>query len=132
PLPPAYEARGAPAKAVEYPEKALAIRRAALGERHPDVATSYHNLAIAYGDLGEPAKAVEYHEKALAILRTALGERHPDVATSYDNLAITYRDLGEVAKAVESLDLALRALVESTVPPGPDRGPGATRPRPLP
>jgi tetratricopeptide (TPR) repeat protein len=128
----AYRDLGEPAKAVPLHEKALAIYRAALGERHPLVATSYNNLATAYFDLGQPAKAVEYHEKALAIRRAALGERHPLVATSYNYLATAYFDLGQPAKAVESFDLALRALAEPTVPPGPDRGPGVTRPRALP
>jgi CHAT domain-containing protein/tetratricopeptide (TPR) repeat protein len=127
-----YHDLGEPAKAVEYLQKALAIRRTALGEQHPDAADSYNNLASTYHDLGEPAEAVEYLQKALAIRRTALGEQHPDVAQSYNNLANAYDDLGEPARAVKSFDLALRALVEPTVPPGPDRGLGDTRPRALP
>ena len=53
---------GRPREALESFQDALAIRRAALGERHPDVADSYNKLGNAYRDLGEPAKAVAYHE----------------------------------------------------------------------
>src|SRR5262249_4335917 len=95
-------------------QDALTICRAALGERHLLVATSYNNLAVAYRDLGEPARAVEYHEKALAIRRAALGERHTAVATSYNNLAIAYLGLGEPARAVEYHE---KALPTSSPPP---------------
>jgi tetratricopeptide (TPR) repeat protein len=50
---------GRPREALESFQDALAIRRTALGERHPLAAKSYNNLANAYHALGEPAKAVE-------------------------------------------------------------------------
>ena len=44
-----------------------------LGPEHPDVATSYDNLATVLGDQGDLNKAKEYHERALAIKQQTLG-----------------------------------------------------------
>ena len=99
--------RAAFARALEAHHKALEIRRAALGERHPQVADSYNGIAVVYHAQGEHARALEAHLKALEIGRAGLGERHPDVAASYYNIALVYRDQGEHARALEA---HLRAL----------------------
>ena len=85
----------------------MAIQRAVLGERHPDVANSLNNIGVAYNAKGEHDKAIEYHEKALAIQRAVLGERHPDVATSLNNIGSAYNAKGEHDKAIEYLEKAL-------------------------
>ena len=85
----------------------MAIKRAVLGERHPDVAVSLDNIGSAYNAKGEHDKAIEYHEKALAILRVVLGERHPDVATSLNNIGYAYNAKGEHDKAIEYYEKAL-------------------------
>ena len=97
-----FQERAAYARALEAHLKALAIRRAALGERHPDVAQSFNNIAMVYSDQGEHARALEANLKALAIRRAALGERHLKVADSYNNIAADYSDQGEHAKALEA------------------------------
>jgi tetratricopeptide (TPR) repeat protein len=63
-------------------QQALAIRREALGERHPDTAQSLNNLGRLLHDLGELPAARPYYEQALAIRRAVLGKRHPDTAIS--------------------------------------------------
>ena len=71
----------------------------ALGEGHPDTATSYNNLAVTLRAQGKYAEAEAMHRRALAIRLKALGEDHPDTATSYNNLAVTLSAQGKYAEA---------------------------------
>jgi tetratricopeptide (TPR) repeat protein len=48
----------------------LAIARKFLGEEHPDIATYYSNLGLAYAGKGNYDKAISYYEKGLAIDKT--------------------------------------------------------------
>ena len=54
-------------KSLEYHNKFLTIKLKSLGENHPDVASSYNNIANVYSDQGELDKALEYHNKSLTI-----------------------------------------------------------------
>ena len=67
-------------QAKEHHERALAIRQQTLGPQHPDVASSYNNLATVLYKQGDLKQAKEYHERALAIRQQTLGPQHPDVA----------------------------------------------------
>ena len=60
--------------------RALAIRLKALGEDHPDTATSYNNLAVTLRAQGKYAEAEAMHRQSLAIRLKALGEDNPDTA----------------------------------------------------
>jgi len=71
-------------------EQLLAVRRESLGEEHPDVATSYNNLAYLYNSQGRYQDAEPLYIKALELRQRLLGEEHPDVATSYNDLALLY------------------------------------------
>ena len=62
-------------KAKECDEKALTIRKRIYGGEHPEVATSYCNLAVDYRNLGQHKKAKECDEKALTIRKRIYGER---------------------------------------------------------
>ncbi|MBF0338747.1 MAG: ATP-binding protein [Nitrospirae bacterium] len=53
-------------QAIEYHEKALAIRLKVYGDKHPDIAASYRNLADVFAKSGDPQKAAEYTAKAEA------------------------------------------------------------------
>ena len=53
-----------------------------LRPQHPDVASSYNNLATVLSDQGDLKQAKEYHERALAIRQQTLGPQHPDLAQS--------------------------------------------------
>ena len=102
-----YNRLGEYNQAKELHEKALTIRKKTFGEDHPDVATSYSNLASVYNRLGEHNEAKELHEKALTIRKKTFGEDHPDVATSYSNLALVHNRLGEYSHAKELHEKAL-------------------------
>ena len=87
----ALEAQGKYAEAEAMHRRALAIRLKALGEGHPDTATSYNNLAATLRAQGkQPAEAEAMHRRALAIRLEGPGRGHtPDTAISYNNLAVT-------------------------------------------
>merc|ERR1719326_2599825 len=67
---------------------ALAIRKSALGDNHPNVATSLSNLAAVLKDQGKLAEAEPMYRDALAVWKSALGENHPHVATALGNLGV--------------------------------------------
>ena len=60
-------------QAKEYHEGALAIMQQSLGPHHPDVASSYYNLANLLSGQGDLKEAKEYNERGLAIRLQTLG-----------------------------------------------------------
>ena len=64
---------GRHAEAEPLYKQAMEIRRTALGERHPDYATSLNNLAGLYDAMGRQAEAEELRKKAMAIHRRPEG-----------------------------------------------------------
>jgi len=101
------------AEAVPLARQALAIRKAALGERHPDTATSLNNLAFLLASQEDYAAAKPLLEQALAINKAVLGERHPTTATSLNNLAALLWTQGDhaAARPLYEQALALRKAV---------------------
>jgi CHAT domain-containing protein/Tfp pilus assembly protein PilF len=97
-------------------EAALAIRRQALGETHPDVGASLNNLGNVSGHLGDYVAARDYYLRALAIRRQALGETHPDVATGLNNLGVVSDSLGDYTAArnfyLQALAIRQQSLAE--------------------
>jgi tetratricopeptide (TPR) repeat protein len=63
----AYKDKGDPDRAIAYHNKALELRKALYGEKHPDVATSYNNLGMAYQNKGDLDRAISYLGDALRI-----------------------------------------------------------------
>ena len=53
--------------ALEYYRKSLTIQLHNMGENHPELATSYDNIANVYNEKGELDHALEYHHKSLTI-----------------------------------------------------------------
>ena len=103
-----YDRIGKYSQAEGFLKKALIIRKKIFGEDHPDVASSYNNLASVYSSLGEYNQAEELYEKALVIWKKINVEDHVDVATIYDNLASVYWSLGKCNQAKE---LNIKALM---------------------
>ena len=71
-------------------EKALSIKLKKLGDDHPDVATTYNNMALVYTKQGKYNEALAMYEKALSIRLKKLGDDHPRVADTYVNIGIVY------------------------------------------
>ena len=96
--------------------QALEIRKKALGEEHPDYATSLNNLAALYHAMGAYDRAEPLYRQALEIRKKALGEEHPDYATSLNNLAELYHAIGTYDRAEplyrQALEIRKKALGE--------------------
>ncbi|MFH7029679.1 MAG: FxSxx-COOH system tetratricopeptide repeat protein [Heteroscytonema crispum UTEX LB 1556] len=91
--------RGQYSQAEPLYQKALLLRQRLLGEEHPDVATSYSNLAALYHYQGQYSEAEPLYQKALSLRQRLLGEEHPAVAASYNNLAGLYESQGRYSEA---------------------------------
>jgi hypothetical protein len=79
-----HESAGLYVDALEMYQKSLAIWRSVHGgEQHPDIATSYNNIASVYAQQGKLDAALEMYQKGLAIMRSVHGgEQHPDIIHS--------------------------------------------------
>ena len=82
-------------------EKVGKIRRKILGEKHPDTATTYNNIAGIYDKQRDYDKALEWYQKVLVIDEKILGKKHPDTATTYNNIAGVYDKQRDYDKALE-------------------------------
>ena len=78
---------------------AVAERRKALGDAHPDTLSSVNNLAIVLRLQGKLNKAEPLCRDALAGRRKALGDAHPDTLSSLNHLAGLLRDQGKLDEA---------------------------------
>ena len=57
-----------------------------LGSQHPDLASTFNNLAVVCEKTGNFAAAREFYERAFSIASASLDSEHPLVITSRDNL----------------------------------------------
>ena len=94
-----YDALGDKAKALEYYEQALPLRRQ-VGDRAGE-ATTLNNMGGVYDALGDKAKALEYYEQALPLQRQ-VGDRWGESVTRF-NIAMVYEDWGRLEQAEEQL-----------------------------
>jgi tetratricopeptide (TPR) repeat protein len=91
-------------------EQALAIREAALGADHPDVALTLTYLGTVLRRRGEPASARQVLERALEINKMAYGLQDPRLAVTLGHLGHAFRELGDLnqARAAHERALAIR------------------------
>jgi serine/threonine-protein kinase len=94
-----YQGLGLYAAAAPHLERALAIRRQAHGEGHPDVAASLADLARLEYVQGDYAGAEAMYREALAIRRRSLGGDHPLVAGTLGDLGVLLWEQGDLAGA---------------------------------
>jgi tetratricopeptide (TPR) repeat protein len=64
------------AKALEYYEESLQIRKTWLPRDRPDLATSYELVGNVCSNMGDFTKALGYHEQALQIMKKHLPPDH--------------------------------------------------------
>jgi tetratricopeptide (TPR) repeat protein len=70
-----------------------------LDKNHPDLATSYNNLALIYQDLKDYESAANFGEKAVTILQHLFPNGHPDLDLYKRNLeGIREKRKGEAEK----------------------------------
>lgn len=116
-------AKGQFTQALRSAERALELRRKALGASHPDVATSLNRLATLYIMRGDPALAEPFLREALTIREEAQGPEHPETANAVNNLAFIYDAIRAHAKATP---LHRRALAIKEKTQGPEHPETAT------
>lgn len=116
----AASALGAHETARAYHERALKIRRETLGDAHPDVAASLHNLAIVCRDLGELDTAAACHEEGVHIWRATLGPDHPVVARGLSGLGAVAARRGDAKMALAHHTMALHIRQTSVRTPAGD------------
>jgi len=106
--------RGELAEAEAMLAEALSIRRARLGDQHPDVARTLHNLAFILKDRGDLAGSEAVMREAVEIWRELLGDEHPFLASTLVNLGVVLRDQGKLDAAEppfrEALTIMRRSL----------------------
>ena len=95
--------------------RALAIALKALGEEHPETATSYSNLAMT-SETGEICRGRGDGPPGPGDLPGGPRRGHPDTASCYNNLAVALSDQGKYAEAEamyrRALAIHLKALGE--------------------
>ncbi|MEL6152720.1 MAG: tetratricopeptide repeat protein, partial [Bacteroidota bacterium] len=99
-----------PLAAQKHWQVALEEQRKKYGDKpHPQVATSYHNIAGVHYAQGKYPEALEAQQKALKMLLAVYGKRpHPQVASSYNNIGSVYKSQGKYPEALEAYDKALK------------------------
>ena len=111
-----YWQKGEFDNALEWLGQAKGIGLQRLGEKHPEVASSYHSIGAVYWRKGKYDQALEYLKKGLDIRLATLGEQHIQVASSYNSIGLVYVSIGELDKALafhqKALDIRLGELGE--------------------
>jgi serine/threonine-protein kinase len=88
-------------------ERALGLREKTLGEGHPDVASSLHNLGTVLCAMDDCQGARVALERAVLVSERSLGPDHPDTASSLSNLGNALRRLGAYEQALITHERAL-------------------------
>jgi Protein of unknown function (DUF2914)/Tetratricopeptide repeat len=65
--------------------KAARLQESSLGAEHPDLASTFNNLAIVCEKANDLAAAGEFYERAFSIASASLDSEHPLVIMSRDN-----------------------------------------------
>lgn len=98
--------------------EALAIRRAALGENHPETIRTINNIAIIAGSRGNLAAAESLFTEVLERWTRVSGRDHPNVAFALNNLGSLYLRKKAPALAVtfytEALDIRRKRLAPNS------------------
>lgn len=99
--------RGDLTEAEKIYRECLERRRATLGPRHEDVATSLRSLAIVLKDAGRTAEAEPLLQEALSIREEVFGSESAKVAGVLTSLAELDKKLGNLEEAQLQLEKAL-------------------------
>ncbi len=87
-------------QAIPQQERALELRRQALGAGHPDTLNAKNALANSYRDVGHYEQALELLTKVLEMRTETLGPEHPDTLSSMSNLANLHQAAGRERTAL--------------------------------
>ncbi len=105
------------ADARTHEERALALREAAVGADHPEVAESLHSLATIAHNSGRYEDAIAAADRAIALRERLFGPEHPLVGRSLGNKALSLRAANRVSESL-ALFQRVHAILERAL--GPD------------
>jgi tetratricopeptide (TPR) repeat protein len=112
-----YREAGQLDKALPLAEQTLILKRAALGENHPETLNELAGLAVCLSAAGRWDKSLPLYEEVLRKRRDTLGPEHPDTLMSMGGLGAAYRRTSapERAEAVlrECLELRRRLMPDA-------------------
>jgi eukaryotic-like serine/threonine-protein kinase len=100
--------RGAFEESLRMREAIVRDRKALMGERDPDVAMDYSNLATSLSDMGRYPEAALAFEHAHALLADVLGPKHPRTLFVLRNLAEVQIHQGRFREAQMAIETVLR------------------------
>jgi tetratricopeptide (TPR) repeat protein len=108
-----YWEQGQSDAAEELDVQVLELRKAVLGEKHPDTFLAMANLASTWQQQGRSDQAEELKVQVLELRKAVLGEKHPDTIMAMANLASTWWQQGrsDVAGGLDVRVLELRKAV---------------------
>jgi tetratricopeptide (TPR) repeat protein len=91
----------------------LELRKAVLGEKHPDTVEAMANLALTWWQQGRSDAAEELQTQVLELRKAVLEEKHPDTITAMASLALTWWQQGrsDAAEELQAQILEFRKAV---------------------
>jgi tetratricopeptide (TPR) repeat protein len=105
-----------PEAGIPLAEQGLALRAAALGAGHPDVARDLNALGALYHLAGRYSDAAQACQQSLAIFEEHYGPDGFEVAQACANLAVLHSDQGQL-EAAEALGRRSLAILEAVLGP---------------
>jgi tetratricopeptide (TPR) repeat protein len=106
----AYWALQDGARALPHLQRALDLRRAALGADHPDTLIAMNDLGMAYLDAGKTERGLPMLEEALNLMKPRLGMTDTNTLIAMNNLALAYRDAGKFREALRLFEQTVEAM----------------------
>ena len=108
------------AEAITGFEEAIAIQRELVGDGHPGLAMTRHNLAIALSLTGNVDRARDEATRALDAWVVAYRGQHPDIALGHQTLASICRNTGDLAGSIAHAQESRRLRIALAGPDHPD------------
>ena len=96
--------------------EAQAMRRSALGDDHPDTASSLVSVGVTLHTLGHNKEAQDHLEAAVAYLDANRGESHPGTLHAIEQLALVYEKRGLAPRGLRLVEWRMK-LADKSLPP---------------
>jgi tetratricopeptide (TPR) repeat protein len=93
---------------------ALPCQLKLLPPSHPDLLTTFGNIAEIYNSIGNYAKARTYYERSLEIQKQILPQNHKDVASTLQGLFLVCQQMGEYEDALGYLQQEQEIILYSS------------------
>jgi len=95
--------------AAPHIERALSLRRAALGDSDELTLTSMVLMSMLYQSLDDPQRAIELSERVVELSTREFGPAHDRTLEAINNLVTNYFSVGRIAESIDILIPALNA-----------------------